>query len=86
VATDKGVDIQTVKDAIQAAHADEMRTQIKQAVTDGTMTQAKADWLNEGLDKGFLSGPDGFGPGFGDHHGRGDAPGMFAPPAEGNSQ
>ena len=86
VATDKGVDIQTVKDAIQAAHADEMRTQIKQAVSDGTMTQEKADWLNEGLDKGFLDGPDGFGPGFGDHHGRGDAPGMFAPPAEGNSQ
>ncbi len=86
VATDKGVDIQTVKDAIQAAHADEMRTQIKQAVTDGTMTQAKADWLNEGLDKGFLDGPDGFGPGFGGHHGRGDGSGTFAPSAGGNGQ
>jgi uncharacterized protein (DUF433 family) len=68
LATDKGVDLQTVQDAIQVAHADEMRTQIKQAVTDGTMTQAKADWLLEGLDKGFL---DGSGFGFGGPRGHG---------------
>ena len=63
VASDKKVDLQTVQDAIKAARTDDMRTQIKQAVTDGKMTQAKADWLLEGLDKGFLDGP-GFG-GFG---------------------
>ncbi len=86
VAADKDVDFQKVKDAVSAAHADEMRVQIKQAVSDGTMTQEKADWLNEGLDKGFLDGSDGFGPGFGGHHGRGDGPGTFAPPADGNGQ
>ena len=34
LATDKGVDIQTVKDAIKAAHETELRAQIKQAVAD----------------------------------------------------
>ena len=47
-----------------------MRTRIEQAVFDGTMTQAKADWLLEGLDKGYLDGP-GFGFGFGGHGGHG---------------
>ncbi len=71
LATEKGVDLQKVNDAITAAHREEVRTQIKQAVTDGTLTQAKADWLLEGLDKGYLDGPGfGFGFGFGPH-GRG---------------
>ena len=73
LASEKGVDIQKVKDAINAAHRDEVRAQIKQAVTDGKMTQAKADWLVEGLDKGFLDGGPGFR--FGPHrHGFGDGP------------
>lgn len=59
-----GIDLQDVQDAIQAAHAEEMRTRIEEAVTDGTMSRDKADWLLEGLDKGYLNGPDfGFGPG-----------------------
>lgn len=61
--------MQDVQDAITAAHAVEMRTRIAQSVTDGTMTQEKADWLLEGLDKGFLDGP-GFGFGFGGSHGQ----------------
>src|SRR5689334_7964029 len=36
IAQDANVDIQKVQDAIQAAHAAEMRTQIQQAVTEGT--------------------------------------------------
>jgi len=32
---------------------------------DGTITQEHADWLLEGLDKGFLGGPGGFGFGHG---------------------
>lgn len=70
------VDIQDVKDAIAAVHAEEMRAQIAQAVTDGMMTQAKADWLLEGLDKGYLDGTGGFGMGFGGPHGRGGHPDM----------
>jgi uncharacterized protein YidB (DUF937 family) len=66
LAADKGADLQKVQDAISAAHKEEMRTQINQAVTDGTMTQDKANWLLQGLDKGYL---DGRGFGFGGHRG-----------------
>ena len=59
-----GVDLQVVRDAISAAHAEEMRQRIEQSLTDGTISQEKADWLLEGLEKGFLDGP-GFGFGFG---------------------
>jgi hypothetical protein len=61
IATQQGVDLQTVQDAIQAARNAEMRTQISDAVTAGMISQAKADWLLEGLSKGYLDGPDGLG-------------------------
>ena len=70
VATEKGVDIQKVKDAITAVQREELRTRIQQGVSDGTISQDKANWLLEGLDKGYLDGP-GFGFGFGGHHGHG---------------
>ena len=73
VAEDAGVDLQDVQDAIRAAHETELRARIGQAVSDGTMTQEKADWLLEGLEKGFLDGP-GFGFGFGPHGPRPDQP------------
>ena len=71
LAAKAGVDLQDVQDAIQAVRETELRTRIEQAVADGTMTQEKADWLLEGLDKGFLDGP-GFGFGFGPHGPRPD--------------
>ena len=75
-----GVDMQAVKDALNTAHQTEMRDRITQAVTDGTMTQEKADWLLEGLDKGFLDGPGfGFGPGFRGHPEKGTPPATPAP-------
>lgn len=80
LATAAGVDIQDVQEAISTVHAEEMRTQIEQAVTDGTMSQDKADWLLEGLDKGYLDGGNGFGLDFG-HGGRGGPGGQ--PPADG---
>jgi hypothetical protein len=70
LATTAGVDIQKVQDAISAAHAEEMRASIAAAVADGSMSQEKADWLLEGLDKGFLDGH-----GFGVGAPRGDKPG-----------
>jgi hypothetical protein len=82
LAQDANVDIQAVQDAIQAAHATEMRTRIQQAVTDGTITQENADWLLEGLDKGFIGGPGafGFGHGFGGPHGPGAGTGNTQTP------
>lgn len=67
IAEEAGVDFADVQAAIQAAHATEMRERIQQAVEDGTITQENADWLLEGLDKGFIGVPGGFG--FGGHHG-----------------
>jgi len=64
-----GVDMQEINDALQALREESMREHIAQAVEDGTMTQDKADWLREGLDKGFLDGPGfGFGRGGGRFH------------------
>jgi hypothetical protein len=57
-----------------------MRDAIAQAVEDGKMSQEQADWLLEGLDKGFLPRGRGFGHGPGMRGGRGGiAPGGFAP-------
>ena len=71
LAATAGVDIAEVQAAIQAAHETEMRAQIEAGIADGSISQEKADWLLEGLDKGFLTGPGGFG-----FHGpQGDRPG-----------
>lgn len=78
IATEKGVDIADVQAAIQTVHREEMRAQIEQAVTDGTLTQEKADWLLEGLDKGYLDGGPDFGLGFG-RGGHGGPDGMNQP-------
>jgi hypothetical protein len=67
LADEAGVDIEDVRAAIQAAHVTELRERIAQAVADGTITQENADWLLEGLDKGFMGVPGAFG--FGGPHG-----------------
>jgi hypothetical protein len=72
LATEAGVDIQDVQDAIQAARAESFRTRIQQAVENGTITQEHADWLLEGLEKGFIGGAGGFG--LGGPHGPGFGP------------
>jgi hypothetical protein len=61
IATDQGVDYADVQEAVQAAHVTELRDRIQQAVEDGTITQENADWLLEGLDKGFIGVPGAFG-------------------------
>ena len=67
LADEAGVDIADVQAAIRAAHVTELRERIAQAVADGTLTQENADWLIEGLDKGFIGVPGAFG--FGGPHG-----------------
>jgi hypothetical protein len=89
IAEEKGVDIADVKAAVEAAQIAETKTAIAQAVTDGEITQDKADWLLEGLDagywgpgvKGAYGGDFGMG-GPGGHGGlRGGGP-MGAPPSD----
>ena len=66
LAEEKGVNLADVQAAVQAAQAEAYRESIAQAVTDGTITQEKADWLLEGLDQGFINPFSGGG-----SHGRG---------------
>jgi hypothetical protein len=66
LAEEAGVELQNVRDAVRAAHEEEFRARIEQAVEDERMSQEKADWLLDGLEQGFLDGP-GFGFGFGLH-------------------
>lgn len=82
IASDAGVDFTKVQDAIQAAHATELRDRIQQAVTDGSITQENADWLLEGLDKGFIGVPGAFG--LGGPHGGGH--GIDGPLGPGDQQ
>jgi hypothetical protein len=72
LADEAGVELQDIQDAIQTARAADMRERIQQAVDDGNITQGHADWLLEGLDKGFIGGEGGFG--FGGGHGFGPIP------------
>jgi hypothetical protein len=74
LAAEAGVDLQDVQDAIQAERATTMRERIQQALDDGMITQEHADWLLEGLEKGFIGGEAGFG--LGGPHERG----LFGPP------
>lgn len=74
-----GVELTDVQAAVQAACQTATKDAIEQAVTDGTLTREHADWLLEGLEKGFWGADNGslglggrgrgFGPG--GHGGRG---------------
>jgi hypothetical protein len=67
LATEKGVDLQAVQDAMEATRKEAMQQAIEQAVTDGKITRAQADWMLQGLENGWMGGPGfrghGFGPG-----------------------
>jgi hypothetical protein len=72
LAEEAGVDLQDVQDAVTEACQAATREAIEQAVTDGTITRDHADWLLEGLEKGYWGRGSGFGfgpRGFGGHFG-----------------
>jgi hypothetical protein len=75
LAEEAGVDLQDIQDAVTAANETAKREAIEQAVEDEVITREHADWLLEGLDKGYLSerGFRGFGGrgGFGGFKGSG---------------
>ena len=61
VAEAQSVDVEEVQEAMQAAQAEAQREAIEQAVEDGDVSQEEADWLLEGLEKGYTSRPRGQG-------------------------
>jgi hypothetical protein len=56
-----GVAITDVQSAVEAACLQAQKDAIQQAVTDGKITQAQADWILEGIEKGYMGGKGGFG-------------------------
>ncbi len=60
-----GVKLTDVQSTVQAACQQAQIDAINQAVKDGKITQANADWLIEGITKGYIGGKGGFGMGFG---------------------
>jgi hypothetical protein len=64
IATAQGVDLSTVQQAVQNARTEAEKAAIAQAVKDGRMTQAQADWLLQGIQNGW-GGFGGFGGGMG---------------------
>jgi len=82
IAEARGVDLQKVYEAMNATRVEAMKQAIQQAVKDGRLTQEQADWLLEGLEKGFVPMGRGFGHGFGRGFGRPwGCPGFVPSPA-----
>lgn len=68
-----GVKLEDVQTAMQNAREDAQRAAIEQAVTDGRLTRAQADWLLQGLEGGYLERGGGMFSGGRGHRGM---PGM----------
>lgn len=68
-----GVKLEDVQTAMQDAREDAQRAAIEQAVTDGRLTRAQADWLLQGLEGGYLERGGGMFSGGRGHRGM---PGM----------
>jgi hypothetical protein len=68
IATAQGVDLTAVQEALKASRLESMKKAIADAVTNGQMTQEQADWLLQGIEKGYMPGGRGFDFGFGFGH------------------
>lgn len=77
IAAAQGKTLADIQTALNADRVQAFKDRIAAAVKDGKMTQDQADWLLQGLDKGYFFGGHGFGfgsKGFGRGHGM--MPGM----------
>jgi uncharacterized protein (DUF433 family) len=64
LAEEQGVDLADLKDAVESARLEQAREGIQDRVASGDLTQAKADWLIEGLENAYRPmGPLGGRPG-----------------------
>ena len=63
IAGERGVDVEAVEEAMNAARAEAMQQAIEQAVEDGRISREQADWLLRGLEQGFFPMGRGFGHG-----------------------
>jgi uncharacterized protein YidB (DUF937 family) len=55
LADDAGVDMEDIRTALSEQRSETTRERIETALDEGTLTQAEADWLLEGVDNGFFA-------------------------------
>lgn len=71
IAEEQGIEIEAVHETLNAARNEARQQAIEQAVEDGKISQEQADWMLEGLEKGFApGGRGGFGRGRGQRLGK----------------
>lgn len=83
LAKQKGVDLQKVQEAIETARKAAMRESIENAVKNGILTREQADWMLQGLEKGYKPG---FGMGRAPSMGRGGMRGAPVAPNKGTEK
>jgi len=54
IAEEQGVEMKEVRAALRAQKVEALKESIQQAVEKGRLSQEQADWLSEGLEKGFI--------------------------------
>lgn len=81
VAEAQGVEMEALREAFDAARNTAMQEAIERAVENGAMSEEQADWILEGIEKGFMPRGRRFGPG----PRLGDCP-NFAPDASSNGE
>jgi len=79
IAEERGVELDEVKDALNARRSEAQREAIEQAVEDGRITQEQADWMLEGIEQGLGLGGRGMGRGGHFGMGGGGGLGLFGP-------
>ena len=57
LADEAGVDLEAYREEMEANRQEEMRDRIEEALAEGDISQDQADWLLEGLEKGYMTGP-----------------------------
>lgn len=75
VAEEQGVEIEDLREALNQVRDEAMHDAIRQAVAEGEMTEAQAEWLLEGVEQGFVPHGRVFNHGFGQRMRRGPSRG-----------
>ena len=57
LAEEAGVDLEAFQEQMKATHQEDLQARIEAALADGEISQDQADWLLEGLEKGYLDSP-----------------------------
>ena len=57
LAEEADLDLEAFREEMAANRQEELQTRIEEALAEGEISQDQANWLLEGLEKGYLNGP-----------------------------